>query len=281
MVFQSYSLWPHMNVEENLRFGLGFKSLSAPEQEKRIGETLEMVQLSELRRRFPHELSGGQQQRVALARALVLKPRIILLDEPLSNLDAKLRTSLREEIRRLHTLLRITMVYVTHDQEEAFSMADRVAIMREGRILQCGTPQEIYEKPQSTFAAAFLGETNLIEGTIIVGESHRVLKTEEGLSLELSGNDAASLNAKATALIRPEKLYFGAPPSGTLSVATVQGIVKEASYFGGFERFKIDIGAQTVITLTRATNPREPHHVGEPVLLSYYPNEVVLLEAHA
>jgi iron(III) transport system ATP-binding protein len=167
MVFQSYALWPHMTVEANVAFGLGVRRVPRPEQARRVGEALQSVRMAEYAGRKPNHLSGGQQQRVALARALVIRPSVLLLDEPLSNLDAKLRIELRSEIRRVCKESGITTVYVTHDQKEALSMADRVAIIDRGRVVQLGAPGELYRNPASKFVAEFLGETNFIPATVL------------------------------------------------------------------------------------------------------------------
>lgn len=172
-VFQNYALFPHMTVEKNVAFGLDIAGISAKEKARRVEEMLDIVGLGKLGKRQPGELSGGQQQRVALARALVTKPPVLLLDEPLSNLDAKLRVVMRAEIRRLQTSLGITTLYVTHDQEEALSMSDEIAVMNEGRILQLGSPAEIYERPADRFVAQFLGLSNFILGQVVDGQADR------------------------------------------------------------------------------------------------------------
>src|SRR6266480_3689429 len=166
MVFQNYALWPHMTVAENVAYGLEVRAVSATEKKQRVAETLAIVQMEKYADRAPNQLSGGQQQRVALARALVIKPDVLLLDEPLSNLDAKLRLEMREEIRRIHAQTRITTIYVTHDQKEALSLADRMAVMRDGMIEQLGDPRAIYRSPANRFVADFIGETNWLPAEV-------------------------------------------------------------------------------------------------------------------
>jgi iron(III) transport system ATP-binding protein len=175
MVFQSYALWPHMTVAQNVAFGLSVRKVPGDEKAKRVREALDQVQMGEYAGRKPTQLSGGQQQRVALARALVVRPDVLLLDEPLSNLDAKLRLELRSEIRRVCKDAGLTTVYVTHDQKEALSMADRVAIMEAGRVRQTGTPRELYRRPKSRFVAEFLGEADFFEAKVASHESGRLV----------------------------------------------------------------------------------------------------------
>lgn len=166
MVFQNYALWPHMTVSQNVGFGLDVRRMPSAEKKKRIGESLELVRMSQYADRLPNQLSGGQQQRVALARAIAFRPDLLLLDEPLSNLDAKLRLEMRSEIRRISNELRITMIYVTHDQYEALSLADQIAVMSAGKIEQLGAPRDIYQRPRTRFVAEFIGETNFVSGEI-------------------------------------------------------------------------------------------------------------------
>ena len=166
MVFQNYALWPHLTTRGNVEYGLRVRKVSTAERESRVREALEMVRLEHLADRYPSQMSGGQQQRVALARALVIRPDVLLLDEPLSNLDAQLRLEMRREIKRLHEQTGITALYVTHDQEEALSIADRIAILKDGALQQAGTPRELYRHPQTRFVAAFIGETNFLPGVV-------------------------------------------------------------------------------------------------------------------
>lgn len=170
MIFQSYAIWPNMTVEQNVAFGLQLRRMSSDVVRRKVGEILDVVQLGHLKGRYPAELSGGQQQRVALARAIVVQPAVLLLDEPLSNLDASLREEMRYEIRRLHDEFRITTAYVTHDQGEAMVTSDRIAVMNEGRIEQVGSPQEIYDRPATRFVASFIGRTNLLRGIVRGGD---------------------------------------------------------------------------------------------------------------
>ncbi|MGH7244754.1 MAG: ABC transporter ATP-binding protein [Phycisphaerales bacterium] len=240
MVFQSYALWPHMTIEANVAFGLDVRKTPANEAKKRIEDALAAVRMSQYAKRKPNQLSGGQQQRIALARALVIRPDVLLLDEPLSNLDAKLRLELRSEIRRICKESGITTVYVTHDQKEALSMADRVAILRSGRVEQLDTPADLYKRPHSRFVAEFLGETNIIEGTVTAVDSDTAtLNTPAG---ELRGTIPAGTTpptpgSKSLLSIRPESIHIlGSKP------ATFRGRLTSAIYLGEVEQGHVQVG---------------------------------------
>ncbi|MCH2160303.1 MAG: ABC transporter ATP-binding protein [Phycisphaerales bacterium] len=208
MVFQGYALWPHLSVHENVAFGLKVRKMNAEDITRRVGEALEMVRMQGYAERKPNQLSGGQQQRVALARALAIRPRVLLLDEPLSNLDAKLRLEMRAEIRRIVDESGITTIYVTHDQKEALSLADQMVVMRDGKVVQRGGPREMYERPNSRFTAEFLGETNFLAGEIISTQSGlRKLKTPAGPLLSAHATDAPE-QGKVTISIRPESVHL-------------------------------------------------------------------------
>ncbi|GAB3393546.1 ABC transporter ATP-binding protein [Humibacter soli] len=220
MVFQSYSLFPHLTVQQNVEFGLRMRHVARAKRAVRATEGLEMVGLGHLSQRFAHQLSGGQQQRVALARALVTRPRVLLLDEPLSALDAKVRVSLRDEIRRIQKDLGITTLFVTHDQEEALAVADRVAVMRAGNIEQIGTPEELYLTPRTAFVADFVGLSNKLEGTV-VGE----VVTVYGQPLNVLGD--APTPGPVTAFVRPEDIAFAdAGLSATVVSTTFLGSLR-------------------------------------------------------
>ncbi|MBK7403126.1 MAG: ABC transporter ATP-binding protein [Phycisphaerales bacterium] len=216
MVFQSYALWPHMTVAQNVAFGLGVRKVPGEEKQRRVGEALAQVRMAEYGGRRPTQLSGGQQQRVALARALVVRPDVLLLDEPLSNLDAKLRLELRSEIRRVCKDSGLTTVYVTHDQKEALSMADRVAIMDAGRVIQIGTPRELYRRPNSRFVAEFLGEADFLEAR--VGARHEgvvALETPAGPLTAAAGENPPTAGSTITICVRPESWRLGPAQEGS------------------------------------------------------------------
>jgi ABC-type Fe3+/spermidine/putrescine transport system ATPase subunit len=245
IVFQNYALWPHMTVFENVAYGLRIKKLPASEIGPRVQAVLRQVGLEGLETRTPGELSGGQQQRVAVARALVLNPRVLLLDEPLSNLDAKVRARLRSEIRRLQQDLRITTIYVTHDQEEALVLSDRIAVMDAGRVLQIGTPVELYERPATLFVADFIGTNNLVAGTVTeVAGGLAALATRAGVLRGVAMGTLAP-GARAVAAIRPENLTLE-DGAGDADV-TLRGRVVIAQYLGSLMRYELDVGEGTAL----------------------------------
>ncbi len=239
IVFQNYALWPHMTVAQNVAYGLRFQHVPEPDIARRAAATLEHVGLKGLEDRTPGQLSGGQQQRVAVARALVLNPRVLLLDEPLSNLDAKVRARLRSEIRRLQQELHITTIYVTHDQEEALVLSDRIAVMDAGRVLQIGTPIDLYERPASLFVADFIGINNLVPGTAVeVAGGIAAITTPAGV---LRGMVVGSISpgSRAVAAIRPENLALDG--GGGTDVA-LHGRVVLSQYLGSLVRYEVEAG---------------------------------------
>lgn len=223
MVFQSYALWPHLSVKENIAFGLQMRKKSADEIEQRVNEALDMVKMSDRANYKPNQLSGGQQQRVALARALVIHPKCLLLDEPLSNLDAKLRLEMRTEIRRICKEAGLTAIYVTHDQKEALSIADRLAVLNGGKVQQVGSPQDVYLNPASRFVANFIGETNFIEGTVkgSSGDCTEV-QTEYGVFSVQTGSADCPANTAVTLSVRPEAIHLGHVPQNAPNVFSAQ-----------------------------------------------------------
>jgi ABC-type Fe3+/spermidine/putrescine transport system ATPase subunit len=270
MVFQNYALWPHMTVADNVSYGLRLRKLPPPEVRARLGEGLRKVNLTGFEARYPGQLSGGQQQRVALARALVLNPDILLLDEPLSNLDAKIRIQVRAEIRRLQQELRITTIYVTHDQEEALSLSDRVAVMRDGHVLQVGPPKELYERPRTRFVADFVGTNNLVPGEVQGGGGPRgdlVVSTALG---PLRAVASGAVSGRCVLAVRPENVALGAA-AGERN--RVDGRVSLVSYLGNTLRYDV----QTEPGLVLKADIRDPWHhdplpVGRPVTLSFPPS---------
>ena len=275
MVFQNYALWPHMSVRDNLTFGLEMHRIPPPERKTRVDAALEMVQMAEYAERMPNQLSGGQQQRVALGRALVLEPEVVLMDEPLSNLDAKLRLEMRTQIKRLHEQLGLTMVYVTHDQGEALSMADRMAIMRRGRLEQMGGPRQVYNRPDSRFVADFIGETNLIKGTVReVGETV-VVETAAGelhstaFFPEIQVGDAVSCS------IRPERLDVLA--DGEERANALRGVVIRLFFLGNHEQYFLQLPDGKEIKAIEFDVDTSRAVVGQAARLGCDSNDVVVL----
>jgi putative spermidine/putrescine transport system ATP-binding protein len=253
MVFQSYSLFPHLTSIENVEFGLRMRKVTAADRRTRAAEALDLVGLGHLAGRYAHQLSGGQQQRVALARALVTRPRVLLLDEPLSALDAKVRVQLRDEIRRIQTDLGITTLFVTHDQEEALAVADRVAVMRDGNIEQIGTPEELYTTPATPFVAGFVGLSNRMPATLANG---RV--TLHGETLGVLGSPPA--DGPVLAFVRPEDLLLvgsGAPGS-------IPAVVVATSFLGSLRRTQLRLADDTLVSVQHdvSEHPQPGESVG-------------------
>jgi putative spermidine/putrescine transport system ATP-binding protein len=251
MVFQAYSLFPNMTAKQNVEFGLRIRGKDKTDRSKRVDDLLELVGLGHAGGRYPHQLSGGMQQRVALARALAIEPRVLLLDEPLSALDAKVRVQLREEIRRIQLELGITTLYVTHDQEEALAVSDHVAVMYGGVIEQMGTPAEMYTAPKTPFVAEFIGTMNRLEATIVDGSSGEV--EHAGTRLHLDAARGRSAGEKVLVLIRPELLELqangnGASPNGN----TLSGEVVTQTFLGPVTRLKVTGGLIADMSTARA-----------------------------
>jgi iron(III) transport system ATP-binding protein len=230
MVFQNYALWPHMTVYKNISFGLEEKKIDKKEIKSRVDEVLELVDLKDLSGRYPFQLSGGQQQRVALARTLVVKPKVLLLDEPLSNLDAKLRVQMRKELQDLHKKIGITSIFVTHDQEEANSMSTNLAILNEGVVQQVGKPVDLYNNPENIFVANFLGTTNVIDGTF----KNNNFTSSEGLEIKDIIDDKKGTNI----LLRPQNLYLH---SNNNDFQNFEGIVINQEFLGNIVRYTVDV----------------------------------------
>lgn len=237
MVFQNYALFPHMTVGENIAFPLKMRGLSKTEIARASKEALDLVELPGYEGRYPRQLSGGQQQRIAVARALVFNPRVLLMDEPLGALDKQLRESLQLEIKQLHDRLGVTIVYVTHDQQEALIMSDRIAVMNDGRIEQIGSPVELYEQPQSRFVASFIGESNFLTGRLVSCEAGRCLVDVGGFATVAAPASAQPHDGMVTLTIRPEKLVFDASPNGSRNV--VPGRIADVIFAGEMRRYEV------------------------------------------
>lgn len=264
MVFQSYALWPHMTVEANVAFGLSIRKVSAAERAARVAEALAAVRMADYAKRKPNQLSGGQQQRVALARALVIRPDVLLLDEPLSNLDARLRIELRSEIRRICKQAGITTVYVTHDQKEALSMADRIAIIERGKIVQLGGPIELYRQPKSRFVAEFLGETNFLKARV-TGD---VAETAVG---RLVFSAPTTVAGDCLVSIRPEAIRIGASGPNR-----IRGRVLDTTYLGELAHYTLHLSDGTRFQVAQM-NPGARYPTDEMIEMSVDPGDVVII----
>ena len=265
-VFQSYALFPHMTVADNIAFGLRMTGVDETEVQRRVGEAIDLVRLTGLGNRNPKALSGGQQQRVALARALVNRPKVLLLDEPLGALDLKLRQAMQLELKDIQKEVGITFVYVTHDQEEALTMSDRIGVMNEGRLLQVGTPEEIYESPVNRFVADFIGETNFIEGEV-VGEGQ--VRIQGGFTVKARTHSGPG--SKVTLTLRPEKIHLLPPGSTAAAESTVlEGKVERRVYFGDSLYYEVAVGPHRL----------EVRIENRPGLDRFSPGDRVLVEFH-
>jgi len=275
MVFQNYALFPHLTVAQNVAFGLEMRKVPKAEIARRVDAILDKVQLRELADRYPRQLSGGQQQRTALARALVINPSVLLLDEPLANLDAKLREEMRFYIRSLQQEFGITTVYVTHDQSEALVLADRIAVMKDGVLQQVGTPTDIYQRPGNAWVADFIGLTNLVPGVITDREGSRVLVDTDLGVLSGTGSDGLRTGDQVLLSIRPESLRIAsgtdtAHPGDTLDGAErnrLVGVVRERAYLGNLVDYRIEVGER--VRLRVQTAPVPAYDVGDRVVLSF------------
>jgi iron(III) transport system ATP-binding protein len=280
LVFQNYALWPHMTVHQNLGFGLQLKRVPKEKAKKRVDEALAMVRLSGFEQRYPRQLSGGQQQRVALARALVIEPSLLLLDEPLSNLDAQLREEMRFEIRELQKKLGVTSVYVTHDQAEALVLSDRIAILHQGKLVQVGTPEEIYNHPGNKFVAGFIGLTSFVEGRVVGfedGHTYALVQTPDNLAIRALASGLAP-DQEVTLAIRPEHMevcHEGvlplSPPANLF-----EGKVLRGAYLGDIIDYRIQVGSWTLRAHTGTDRVLSP---GQTVWLAFSPERVTWIAA--
>lgn len=250
MVFQNYALFPHMNVYDNIAFSLKVRKIAQGEIESKVKKSLELVKLEGYEWRYPNQLSGGQQQRVALARALVYNPRVLLMDEPLGALDKKLREYMQLEIKRIQENLNITIIYVTHDQEEALTISDEIAIMNQGNLEQVGTPEELYEQPANKFVADFIGESNFISGKVFdIEESTCIVVTDNGLRIRAPVINGIVLGRQVELAIRPERIFF-LDENRSLS-EPLRGIVEEKIYIGEFLKYIVRVGSEQLLTINK------------------------------
>jgi putative spermidine/putrescine transport system ATP-binding protein len=273
MVFQAYALFPNLTVAQNIGFGLKVAGVPRAESDARVAEMLSIIKLPEFGSRYPYQLSGGQQQRVALARALAPKPKLLLLDEPLSALDAKVRVSLREEIRLIQKKLGITTIFVTHDQEEALSMSDRIVVMYGGKAEQVGTPFEIYNKPATKFVANFVGTLNVLEATVSDAAGGKVSVGGSDLVLK-QPLDGAKAGDTLSLALRPEAISLGKQPGRDASLG---GEISEVSFLGSVIRMRVDLGSNAV-SLDTFNNPTTPPpNVGDRTEISFSSSDLLVL----
>jgi spermidine/putrescine transport system ATP-binding protein len=264
-VFQNYALFPHLTVAENVAFGLRYKDISKQEAKKRVADSLEMVRLQGFERRRPSQLSGGQQQRVALARALILNPAVLLLDEPLGALDAKLRKALQLELKALQEEIGITFIYVTHDQEEALTMSDRLAVMSNGRVEQIGTPSDVYEEPTTAYVADFLGVSNLMDASVTgAGAGGAAVRLGESDLVAAQGD--IDMRGDVKIVIRPERVQL--EPAGTTGQNRVPGMVERVVYVGSIMQVIVHLApGQTVQAWVQNKGEALPYTQGEAVVV--------------
>ena len=286
MVFQNYALFPHLTTFDNVAYGLKIRHVNKKERQQRVSQMLEMVQLSGREKHYPKQLSGGQQQRVALARALILEPNVLLLDEPLSNLDAKLRIQMREEIRTIVKSLGMTAIYVTHDQEEALTIADKIVVMDQGLVEQVGSPEDVYERPETVFVATFIGSTNLLEDVEVVGSAEGDvyhLKTQQGVQLygKKANPNQASPAGKMALSIRPERVQIGRPEAtedadyGTYP-NTFVGSITFKTYIGSTIRYRVALdGVEMVVD--HQNRDIAQFSVGEQARVWWNPQDALLV----
>ena len=268
MVFQNYAIFPHLNVTDNVAYGLKARKVPAKEIKPRVEEALKLVQIEQYAQRKPNELSGGQQQRVALARAFVIEPSVLLMDEPLSNLDAKLRVQMRSVIKKLQRRLGITTIYVTHDQEEALAISDRIAVMKDGVIMQIGTPNEIYAKPQNPFVAGFIGVSNFLDCEVSApkgGEATVRIKNELNIKVKVS----KAYSGKGIISARPEQLFF--------SETGMPGKILFSTFLGDYIEYEVELdNGQSLIVNEYTKDCQSVHADGEKVHLSFDPERISL-----
>lgn len=277
-VFQSYALFPHMTLEQNIEFGLEMSNWDKEKRQRRVKEMLSLVHMEQFAKRYPFQLSGGQQQRIALARALAPEPKVLLLDEPLSALDLKLRQAMRDELQQLQRKTGITFIFVTHDQEEALAMSDRICVLAEGEIQQLDTPINIYENPANKFVADFIGETNFLSATVVSQESTSlVIQTPFGLDLSVKNTLPASVSSgdKVTLSLRPEKISINKLGAEN----AISGTILHATYMGGYTHYDVLLNSGLSVKVSKRNNMSDDVNYArdEIVNLSFSPTSVRVL----
>jgi ABC-type Fe3+/spermidine/putrescine transport system ATPase subunit len=272
LVFQSCALFPHKTVFDNVAFGLKYRNVPKTEIASSVGKALDMVRLPGSEKKLPSQLSGGQQQRIALARAIVFEPEVLLLDEPLSALDANMREEMRVEIKKIQKATGITAIFVTHDQEEALSMSDQIVVMNAGTIEQIGSPEDVYESPQTEFVADFLGKANILAGTVVAADhGSATVALAAGQDVRVVCAKPLTLNMRVKVVVRPQKFLLDPEAANVLS-----GQIISTSYLGGSVVYEVDIGANTIIRASIQAGGR-PMPAGEDIRLGFEPADCGLL----
>jgi ABC-type Fe3+/spermidine/putrescine transport system ATPase subunit len=276
LVFQNYALFPHKNVFDNVAFGLKYRNVPKAEIVRKVGKALEMVRLPGSETKLPSQLSGGQQQRIALARAIVFEPEVLLLDEPLSALDANMREDMRVEIKKIQREIGITAIFVTHDQEEALSMSDLIVVMNAGMIEQIGSPERVYDEPATGFVANFLGKANMLSGSVTAMDGEMATVTlASGHVIKAAASRPLTPRSSVTVVVRPQKLLIGA----ARATNRLAGRIVSSSYLGGNAVYEIDIGGDTIVRANTLIDGRALRE-GEPVDVGFEPTACVLLDEH-
>ncbi|BAH41602.1 ABC transporter ATP-binding protein [Brevibacillus brevis NBRC 100599] len=280
MVFQTYSLFPHMTVAENIAYGLKLRKVNKQEMQERVNRVLGLVKLPNVADRYPKQLSGGQRQRIAIARALVIEPSLLLLDEPLSNLDAKLREELRDELKRLHHEIGVTTIFVTHDQEEALALSDRIVVMNHGFVEQIGTPLEIYNQPASEFVHTFIGKTNRLEGEVIGMDGDVLtLRTTGGMLVKAAKQQrTVALHEKVIIFIRPEKIKL-TDTAVSEEANRVKGYLQLASFLGSYTECEVKVGEHTLSAKVQMTDSSVDRQEGQTVYCQWNADDVLVMPA--
>jgi iron(III) transport system ATP-binding protein len=277
MIFQSYAVWPHMTVAQNVAYGLKFKKLTKQQIDAKVTKLLGVVHLSELKDRYSAELSGGQQQRVALARALVVEPQILLMDEPLSNLDANLREEMRFEIRRLHEEFKITTVYVTHDQAEAMATSDRIAVLDRGRLVQVGGPAEIFDRPKTRFVAEFVGKANILRGHF---DGDGQLLLSDGIRIRLADAGGIAPSSEVAVCLRPHNIKLVAEQDAERQLTEqgynlFSGIIRRSIYFGDAVDYTVELASRAVLRVIAP--PSQRFEAGHSICAAAHPKDCVIV----
>jgi len=280
MVFQSYALFPHMTVAENIGFALKQRGVAKPAIAGQVAEALDIVRLRGYEARYPRQLSGGQQQRVALARAIIFKPRVLLMDEPLSALDKQLREGLQLEMKRLHQQLGITFIYVTHDQREALIMSDRVAVMNEGRIEQLGSPSDLYDRPTNRFVASFIGESNFLNGKVIGANGTAVTIDVGGTAVTVTSDARPAVGTNVVLAVRPEKILFtdAVAADRRPEINTLTAVVRDVAFVGEMHRYVLEIApGSTIVVKQQHRFPVRPRVPSERAAIEWHVQDTLIV----